>query len=337
MAHGRRHAGPELDGVMAIAGTLALVAVIAGSKKGDVLVFQYSGHGTQVPDLDRDEENGDSPGLDEAICPYDFANGAFLIDDDIGRIFRRLPDGVNLTCFMDCCHSGTISRFAVGGPLASGPRDPSEHMRFVPATRALAEAHRRFRASLPQEEEAGAGRGAAPLREVVFSACLSTEVAWESNGQGDFTVRATRVLAEGMEGLSNSAFADKVSAAFGARPRQHAKLYSSTQAASRALLQPLLPAPAAVKEALEVGAAPMAATLGAALDVAGMTAGATAAVTPVPAMPDFEQLMQLLQNVERLLQARELQMPKPGGKPARKNGTHNIASGSLQHGGRQNR
>jgi hypothetical protein len=289
-----------------------LERMIAASRKGDVLVFQYSGHGTQVPDLDRDEERGDSPGLDEAICPHDFATGALLIDDDIARIFRRLPDGVNLTCFMDCCHSGTISRFAVGGPPANGARDPSEHMRFVPATRELAEAHRNFRAGLPMADDGE--RGAVPLREVVFSACLSTEVAWESNGQGEFTVRATAVLAEGMDGLTNSAFADKVSAAFGARPRQHAKLYSNAQASSRLLLQPLGSAPA-IKEAVETSMTP--------------TAVAT---------PDLAQLMQVLQNVERLLMNSQLQMPKMVGKPGRKNGLQNLpTSASMQHGGKQNR
>jgi hypothetical protein len=39
-----------------------------------------------------------------------------VIDDDVAEIFQRLPAGVNLSCFIDCCHSGTISRFAVGGP-----------------------------------------------------------------------------------------------------------------------------------------------------------------------------------------------------------------------------
>ncbi|MGZ5884248.1 MAG: caspase family protein, partial [Burkholderiaceae bacterium] len=91
-----------------------LTALVAASRSGDVIVFQYAGHGTQVPDLDGDELGGDTPGEDEAICPYDFASGNLVIDDDMRIIFGNLPDGVNLTCFFDCCHSGTITRFAGG-------------------------------------------------------------------------------------------------------------------------------------------------------------------------------------------------------------------------------
>lgn len=282
--------------------------MITSSRKGDVLVFQFSGHGTQVRDLDRDEERGDSPGLDEAICPVDFATGALLIDDDIGRIFARLPDGVNLTCFMDCCHSGTISRFAMGGNTPARPRDPSEHMRFVNATPQLEQAHRSFRQGMRSTPGGNAERGAALMREVVFSACLSTEVAWESAGQGEFTVRATAVLRQGMEALSNRQFADKVSAAFGANPRQHAKLYASGTAPSRLLLQPLAkPTPPAAKD---------------------MAAADSA---------DLAQLLQLLQNVERLLQHSQLQMPKTTVKAARRNALQHPSSASLQQSSRQNR
>src|SRR5262249_11783545 len=62
---------------------------------GDVLVFQYAGHGTRVPDVDGDETSG----RDSALCPIDFPTGRFLIDDDVRAVFQHLPDGVNLTCF----------------------------------------------------------------------------------------------------------------------------------------------------------------------------------------------------------------------------------------------
>lgn len=285
----------------------SLEKMIGSSRRGDVLVFQFSGHGTQVPDLDGDEARGDSPGLDEAICPFDFASGALLIDDDIGRIFSRLPDGVNLTCFMDCCHSGTISRFAMGINAAAKPRDASEHMRFVPAGAQLIAAHRRFREALAPAG-GGAERGAALMREVVFSACLSHEVAWESRGQGEFTVRATEVLDQRIEGLSNSQFAERVSAAFGPAPRQHAKLYSNSEAESRMLLQPLDSAAAAAEKEQAVAE-----------------------------LPDMTQLLQLMQNLQELLQQNLQQVPNAGRKAGRKNGLQHTASASLQQGGGENR
>jgi hypothetical protein len=98
----------------------ALTALVTTSRAGEVVVLQFAGHGTQLPDVSGDEAGGDSPGQDEAICPVDFARGAFVLDDDIGAIFTQIPPGVNVTCFIDCCHSGTISRFGVGAPSVSG-------------------------------------------------------------------------------------------------------------------------------------------------------------------------------------------------------------------------
>src|SRR5262249_18578889 len=88
----------------------SLKNLVTTSVSGDVVVFQYSGHGTTLLDVNGDEVGGDSPGDDEALCPYDYDTGAFIIDDDVAEVFQSIPTGVNVTCFIDCCHSGTISR-----------------------------------------------------------------------------------------------------------------------------------------------------------------------------------------------------------------------------------
>jgi hypothetical protein len=212
-----------------------LTALVDGSRAGDVIVFQYAGHGTQVPDLDGDELGGDTPDDDEALCPYDFDSGELLIDDDIRAIYRHLPDGVNLTCFFDCCHSGTITRMGAGGrPGANAPR---KRARFIPADANLianfvARRSRMASRSLPADK-------LETIREVVFSACKSHEVALESDGHGDFTRFAMQVLAQGVAGLSNSEFAERVTQAFGQSPQQHAELLSSDQSRALGLLQPL--------------------------------------------------------------------------------------------------
>lgn len=215
-----------------------LSSLVTSSRPGDVIAFQYSGHGTQLPDVSDDELGGDSPGEDEAICPYDFASGNFLIDDDIGEIFNRLPSGVNLTCFMDCCHSGTISRFAVGTTPGSGVVRPEERPRFIVASDELKQAHRRFRENLGGRRAISSG-GPSLMREVVYSACLSSEVAWESGGHGEFTVRALRVLQSGLDGMTNKQFEQRVTAEFGQAPRQHARLYCAPPADAARLLQPI--------------------------------------------------------------------------------------------------
>jgi hypothetical protein len=77
------------------------------------------------------------------------------------------------------------------------------------------------------------------MKEVLFAAALSSEVAWESNGHGDFTVRATRLLREEIAGISNEQFLERVREAFGKVPRQHSGLYCTDEARERPLLQPL--------------------------------------------------------------------------------------------------
>jgi len=198
----------------------ALDAIVRNSAPGDVLVVQYSGHGTTVPD-DTDDE---ADGQDQAICPYDFADGHLLVDDDVAEVLAKLPSGVSLTCFFDCCHSGTITRFAVGD--STTPHDRSTRKaRYVKADAKLIERHRDFRRRLGRGVTSGprafsASRGPAGMREVVFSACRRDEVAYESDGHGEFTRRAVPMLSEAMK-ITNKEFQRRVVDAFGAQPAQH--------------------------------------------------------------------------------------------------------------------
>ena len=89
-----------------------LARLTAGAGEGDVLVFHYSGHGSQVPDRNGDET---TDRLDEILCPYDLDWRDPLSDDDLGRVARRLPAGAHLAVVLDCCHSGTGLRDAGGG------------------------------------------------------------------------------------------------------------------------------------------------------------------------------------------------------------------------------
>ncbi len=215
-----------------------LSQLVGSTRAGDIIVFQYSGHGTTLPDVNGDEAGGDTPGRDEAICPYDFAEGHFLIDDDIGEVFDRIPEGVNVTCFIDCCHSGTITRFVAGLAPGADQAGPDERPRFIMATPELIDAHRRFRTTRGLGRALGMG-GPNLMKEVLFAAALSSEVAWESGGQGDFTVRATRLLREGLTGVSNAEFLERVREAFGKLPRQHPGLYCADAARQRPFLVPI--------------------------------------------------------------------------------------------------
>jgi hypothetical protein len=81
-------------------------SLLKGAKAGDVLLFHYSGHGSNVPD-----KNGDEPDFrDEILCPADLDWYDPLTDDWLRQTFDGVPAGVNLTVIMDCCHSGSNTR-----------------------------------------------------------------------------------------------------------------------------------------------------------------------------------------------------------------------------------
>jgi hypothetical protein len=134
-----------LDGQATYDGiTAALRDLIQSSRPGDVLVFQYSGHGTTMPD----ETGRTVDGVEEAMVPVDFDTDTpkLLMDFDVAVIFNALPDGVNLTCFIDCCHSGTITRMLVGlAPERFTTAD--ERPRFITLTPDQVAAVRNYRAS----------------------------------------------------------------------------------------------------------------------------------------------------------------------------------------------
>lgn len=191
-----------------------LTDLVGSSRNGDVIVVQYSGHGTHVPDLDGDEVSGE----DQAICPFDFEDGQLLIDDDLRAVFRTLPGGVRLTCFMDNCYSYSNTRVAVGKPSPAGP---DSLPRFVELTPEVVERYRRVRDA---GARALASDGAGTPEEmtwVAFAACNSDEVAYETHGRGDFSRLAVPLLSAG---LTNRQFRDRVIDGLGSQPRQHPKL-----------------------------------------------------------------------------------------------------------------
>jgi hypothetical protein len=96
--------------------------LVKGAKKGDLLIFYYSGHGSYVADLSGDEPDK----KDETICPHDFATNGMIKDDDLQSIFSGIVAGVNLEVILDSCHSGTGTREAMA--LECMP----EEQRFTP-------------------------------------------------------------------------------------------------------------------------------------------------------------------------------------------------------------
>ena len=79
--------------------------LITDCKPVDTLVLYYSGHGAYINDTTKDETDG----KDEVIIPLDYESRGVITDDWIfNNVISRIPDGVNMWGFMDCCHSGTL-------------------------------------------------------------------------------------------------------------------------------------------------------------------------------------------------------------------------------------
>jgi hypothetical protein len=72
---------------------------------GDTLIFYYSGHGADIKDTNGDE----SDGRDNVLVPLDYQTKGIINDDWLfSNLASKLPSGVTLWCFTDCCHSGTM-------------------------------------------------------------------------------------------------------------------------------------------------------------------------------------------------------------------------------------
>jgi len=82
-------------------------------QQDDIVVIYYSGHGSQIPDEEGDEEDG----YDETIVPCDSGDRSKreevrdIRDDEISELLDQLALRTkNINLLIDSCHSGTITR-----------------------------------------------------------------------------------------------------------------------------------------------------------------------------------------------------------------------------------
>jgi metacaspase-1 len=160
--------------------------LIDGASAGDVLVFHYSGHGSQVPDRHGDEVDD---GLDEIICPYDLDWDDPFTDDDLHEILKGLAPGANLTVILDCCHSGTGLRKLSGDGRSTGNRclRPPAHLRH-PGRQGLV--MRRF------------GARAADCGAILIAGCRSNQVSADAYIDGSYHGALTYYLCRAVEDLA---------------------------------------------------------------------------------------------------------------------------------------
>jgi len=76
--------------------------LVSQSASLEEIWIHYSGHGSQIQDMNRDENGG----LDSILVPCDYQQRGFIIDDELLNIIKNIKCRAILA--FDSCHSGTI-------------------------------------------------------------------------------------------------------------------------------------------------------------------------------------------------------------------------------------
>lgn len=180
-----------LDGAATKGAVVAALAEMVGQARyGDRVVFQYSGHGTWLPDRDGDEADS----RDEALVMHDFREGGLLVDDELQAILGMARFGVRRLILSDSCHSGSVSRFMATGHDPVLMRGALPKPRFLPPASFL-EGPALELAEVVQHAPA---RGVSRPGTVLISGCADTEYSYDASfggrPNGAFTKRALEVL-----------------------------------------------------------------------------------------------------------------------------------------------
>ncbi len=152
--------------------TAEMEALVARAQPTDTTVFHWSGHGSQVVDLEGDEPDG----LDETLVPVDgrllHQEPADLRDDEIRSWLARLEShGSAVTLIVDCCHSGHIHRHSSLRP------------RYLPAFKRAAQTF----PGPPTPRPVADPWQSRPSHYVLLAACGEDQLAWERPvGRGQF-------------------------------------------------------------------------------------------------------------------------------------------------------
>jgi len=143
--------------------------LIAKAQPGDIVVFDYSGHGSQMPDVTHKRISG----LDETIVPYDSRDPAGQVFDISGAelhglLLQLVAKTKNVTFILDSCHSGTLVRGARVRSIPADTRTPPPLPSYAVATTR----------GLEQTDET------APLKFAFIAAATSKESAFEHFADG---------------------------------------------------------------------------------------------------------------------------------------------------------
>jgi hypothetical protein len=148
---------------------------LAQAGPGDVVFFQYSGHGSQARSQDPNEPDG----YDETLVPHDARTpGVYdLADKELALLIQQIEArGAQVLVFLDCCHSGGGTRALTPAAVRSCPAD--DRLRgldlYLPGLRLGGQRTRR-----------AAPSGWLPLgKHLLLAACRDDELSYEYRAPG---------------------------------------------------------------------------------------------------------------------------------------------------------
>jgi hypothetical protein len=190
----------------------SLEQLVSESGPNDTVVFHYSGHGSQVKDLNGDEEDG----LDETLVPYDGRTPGVpdIVDDELDVIFSKLKAGTALI-ILDSCHSGTGTRGIDFRPRGI-PQDTRLEVYQSPAVRPIEGVS--TRAIIPRVES----------RQLVMSAVPANQEALDGPIDGEYHGVFTFVLSKALAAAPANASAREVFAGVGQEIRRLQAKFANT-------------------------------------------------------------------------------------------------------------
>lgn len=167
-----------------------------GAQHGDKRYFHYSGHGSQVPDLNGDE--GDN--YDETLVPLDMIQSnwderTWLTDDELRHsFFSKVPEGVDLTVVFDCCCSGTMADMKLRSRMceptsAVGPTSYIKHRFLQPSPKVeqmIAAQGKLEVRGLPSTRQRKNAETFGKINVVQISGCMDSQTSADAFIEGKF-------------------------------------------------------------------------------------------------------------------------------------------------------
>jgi metacaspase-1 len=178
----------------------AILSAIEGAagelEGGDLFLCTYSGHGSQVPDRNGEDEDDRS---DETWVAYDRQ----IVDDELYAMWGKFAPGVRIFVLSDSCHSGTVTRDIedeVPEPVSTRENAAAESPRYRAMPRDVMIATYRANAELYdaiQERLPGAETADPPATVLLISGCRDDQLSLDGFSNGLFTENLRAVWDDG--------------------------------------------------------------------------------------------------------------------------------------------